>query len=141
MLNQKALPLIKMASLAGYGIIARMPLQFGLLTGKFDEGAFFPDNDHRKNRLTAEVIAASNAALEPAWQLCKKYGVTKTQLALSYVLSYTEVSTIIPGIRTAEHAERNTTGLVPLEEADRRLIESYGETSFVPVMKMIEGQG
>jgi aryl-alcohol dehydrogenase-like predicted oxidoreductase len=122
-LNQKALPLIKKASTEGYGIIARMPLQFGLLTGKFDHGVSFPDNDHRKNRLTKEIVETANTALEPVWQLCKKYGIYKTQLALSYILSYNEISTIIPGIRTAAHAESNTTGLVKLETADIELIE------------------
>src|SRR6185369_1763688 len=46
-LNQKALPVLEKANVNGYGIIARMPLQFGLLTGKFDVGSSFPVNDHR----------------------------------------------------------------------------------------------
>lgn len=140
-LNQKALTVIKKASAEGYGIIARMPLQFGLLTGKFDHGFSFPDNDHRKNRLTKEIVETANTELEPVWQLCKKYGVNKTQLSLSYILSYDEVSTIIPGIRTAAHAEMNTTGLVRLDNADRELIEQLGATHFVPVMEMIQKQG
>ena len=140
-LNQKALPIIKKASSEGYGIIARMPLQFGLLTGKFDKEISFPENDHRKNRLTKQVVDTANTALEPVWQLCKKYGVNKTQLALSYILSYDEVSTIIPGIRTAAHAESNTTGLVRLDPSDRDMIEQLGNTNFVPVMEMIQRQG
>ncbi|MGZ8511303.1 MAG: aldo/keto reductase [Chitinophagaceae bacterium] len=140
-LNQKALAIIKNASLAGYGVIARMPFQFGLLTGKFDHGVSFPDNDHRKNRLTGEVVETANTALEPVWQLCKKYGINKTQLALSYILSYDEVSTIIPGIRTTTHAEQNTSGFIRLENADRELIEQLGTTAFVPVMEMIQRQG
>jgi aryl-alcohol dehydrogenase-like predicted oxidoreductase len=140
-LNQKALTVIKKASAEGYGIIARMPLQFGLLTGKFDHGLSFPDNDHRKNRLTKEIVETANAVLKPVWQLCKKYAVNKTQLSLSYILSYDEVSTIIPGIRTAAHAEMNTTGLVRLDKADRELIEQLGATHFVPVMEMIQKQG
>ncbi len=140
-LNQKALPIIRKAAAQGYGIIARMPLQFGLLTGKFDNGVSFPENDHRKNSLTQQVIETANTALEPVWQLCKKYKITKTQLALSYILSYDEVSTIIPGIRTAAHAESNTTGLVKLERQDRNLIERLGSTHFTQVMEMIQRQG
>ena len=93
-----------------------MPLQFGLLTGKFDQEISFPDNDHRKNRLTKEIIETTNTAAEPVWLLCKKYGVNKTQLSLSYILSYDEVSTIIPGILTATHAEMNTMGMVRLDK-------------------------
>ncbi|MBC7948320.1 MAG: aldo/keto reductase, partial [Chitinophagaceae bacterium] len=92
-LNQKALDLVKRASVNGYGIIARMPLQFGLLTGKFDSGVSFHDNDHRKNRLIPNVVESANEALKPVWGLSKKYNCTKLQLALSYVLSYPEVST------------------------------------------------
>ncbi|MDX1544557.1 MAG: aldo/keto reductase, partial [Christiangramia sp.] len=100
-LNQTAVPLLKNASDAGYGIIARMPLQFGLLTGKFDSGAEFPSNDHRKGRLTKEVIYIYREAMEPVWKLCDKYDIGKTQLALSFILGFKEVSVVIPGIRTA----------------------------------------
>ncbi|HYM94489.1 MAG TPA: aldo/keto reductase [Chitinophagaceae bacterium] len=141
LLNQKALPLLKKAFGAGNGIIARMPLQFGLLTGKFDEKAIFSVNDHRKNRLTKEVITAVNLALQPVWDLCKKYGVNKTQLALSYILSYPEVSTIIPGIRTARHAEENTKGFVQLSAEDIKMIEELGRTDLVAVMELIQKQG
>lgn len=141
LLNQYALPVVHKAAAAGYGIIARMPLQFGLLTGKFDQGASFAENDHRKNRLTDAVIFACAGALQPVWSLCEKYGLTKTQLALSYILSYPEVSTVIPGIRTAAHVEANTTGLITLDPDDRQMIERAGTTSFVQVMELIRAQG
>lgn len=141
LINQKALPVLKKAAAKDYGIIARMPLQFGLLTGKFDKQAEFPDNDHRKNRLTKEIIGAALKATEPVWQLCKKYNCTKTQLALSYILSYPEVSVIIPGIRTPEHVTLNTEGLFLLEPADPAFIENLGNTSFVSLMEMIQRQG
>lgn len=140
-INQKALPLMKTAAAKGYGIIARMPLQFGLLTGKFDEQVSFTENDHRKNRLTKEVIDAALLATEPVWQLCKKYNCTKTQLALSYLLSYPEVSTIIPGIRTPEQVQLNTKGLFVLDDADQQIIETLGSTSFVGLMELIRKQG
>jgi aryl-alcohol dehydrogenase-like predicted oxidoreductase len=141
LINQKALPILKKAAAQGYGIIARMPLQFGLLTGKFDKQAEFPGNDHRKNRLTKEIIDATLKATEPVWQLCKKYNCTKTQLALSYILSHPEVSVIIPGIRTPEHVQLNTEGLFLLEQADRVFIENLGSTSFVSLMDVIQRQG
>jgi aryl-alcohol dehydrogenase-like predicted oxidoreductase len=141
LLNQKTLPLLKKSADNGYGVIVRMALQFGLLTGKFDKEVNFSPNDHRKNRLTKEVIDVSNRSLEPVWILCKKYNCTKTQLALSYILSYSEVSTIIAGIRTAEQVQLNTTGLFPLDQPDMEMIESLGETDFVQVMKLIQQQG
>ena len=140
-LNQRALPVMQRANRNGYGVIVRMPLQFGLLTGKFDIDSTFPGNDHRHNRLTKEVILNSNEALKPVWELCKKYSMTNTQLALSYVLSYPEVSTIIPGIRTPEHVTGNTKGLIRLDDADLEMIEDLGKTSFVSVMELIQKQG
>lgn len=140
-LNQKALPLVKRAAANGYGIIARMPLQFGLLTGKFNNDVSFAENDHRKNRLPAEVIEAANTALQPVWELCNKYNCTKTQLALSYILSYPEVSTVIPGIRTVAQAAQNTSGLFRLGQKDRQLIEDLGVNDFTAVMKLIQQQG
>jgi aryl-alcohol dehydrogenase-like predicted oxidoreductase len=140
-LNQKALPLLKKANEMGYGIITRMPLQFGLLTGKFDKDFSFAENDHRKKRLTKEVIDACAKALEPVWSLCKKYQCTKTQLALSYTLSYQEVSTIIPGIRTPQHVIDNTSGLFKLDQEDINLIEQLGISDFFTMMELIQRQG
>lgn len=124
MINQKALPLLKRAADAGYGIIARMPLQFGMLTGKFDKGAEFPENDHRSKRLTAEVIDAYNESMEEVWSLCEKYNLSKTELAMSFILSHPEVSTVISGIRTAEQAEKNTRGITQLQEEDLQMIKN-----------------
>jgi aryl-alcohol dehydrogenase-like predicted oxidoreductase len=132
---------LKRSSEDGYGVIVRMALQFGLLTGKFDKESNFSANDHRKNRLTKDVIDASNNALTPVWALCKKYNCSKTQLALSYILSYPEISTIIAGIRTADQVQLNTTGLFQLERDDRSLIEQLGAKDFVQVMNLIQKQG
>jgi aryl-alcohol dehydrogenase-like predicted oxidoreductase len=132
---------LKKANEKGYGIIARMPLQFGLLTGKFNAESRFPDNDHRRSRLTKEVILKTTKALEPVWELCNKCRITKAQLALSYVLSHREISTIIPGIRTPEHVEQNTNGLIRLDDEDLKMIESLGQTDFVSVLDLIKQQG
>ena len=141
LLNQKTLPLLKRSAEDGYGVIVRMALQFGLLTGKFDKEAIFSANDHRKARLTKEVIDVSNKALEPVWTLCNKYNCTKTQLALSYILSYPEVSTIIAGIRTEEQVQLNTTGSFRLNKEDMQLIERLGQNDFITVMNLIQQLG
>lgn len=138
LVNQKALPVIRSAAAAGYGIIARMPLQFGLLTGKFDNESDFPVTDHRRNRLTKEVISIAGETLEPVWALCKKYNVSKTQLALSYVLSHPEVSTVIPGIRTPGQAVSNTTGMIKLDSEDLAVIEGLNLDG---LMELIKKQG
>lgn len=140
-INQRGLEIIKKAAAKGYGIIARMPLQFGLLSGKFTEATTFPETDHRHNRLTPDVIKEANEALKPVWQLCAHYGITETQLALSYILSYSEVSTVIPGIRTKAHVQQNTTGLVSLDKQDMDRIEKLGTTTMAQLMDTIERKG
>lgn len=140
-INQKALGIARQAAANGYGVIARMPLQFGLLAGKFSADIKFPVTDHRHNRLTPEIIEGANNALEPVWKLCSKYNISKAQLAISYVKSYTEVSTVIPGIRTKEHVMANTHNLVQLPAEDLRWIESYASTALGPFMAAIEKQG
>lgn len=141
LVNQRALPLIKKAAAQGYGIIARMPLQFGLLTGKFAADSQFDVTDHRHNRLTPKIINSSNEALVNVWELCNKYQVSKTQLALSYILSYSEVSTVIPGIRTPEHVRLNTSGLVKISNEDRDMIEREGQGVLAELLVLIEKQG
>ena len=140
-INQRALPIIKQAAAKGYGVIARMPLQFGLLTGKFSDASTFDKTDHRQSRLTKEIISKSAIALEPVWSLCEKYKITKVQLALSYVLSYPQVSVVIPGIRTKEQVLANIEGLVQLQKEDVAFIESFSSTNFFQLMELIKKQG
>ncbi|HET9055820.1 MAG TPA: aldo/keto reductase [Chitinophagaceae bacterium] len=140
-INQKALPLLEVSKQNGYGIVIRMGLQFGLLTGKFNSNTRFANDDHRASRLTKEVIDITNNAISPIWELCKKYNCSKTQLALSYLLSYKEVSTVIVGIRTTEQVNINTTGLFILEDVDIKMIELLGTTTLVNVMNVIQKQG
>ena len=91
--------------------------------------------------MTKPVIESANKGLGPVWELCKKYNCTKIQLALSYILSYAEVTTVIPGIRTVTQAKENTSGLFPLSPEDRLLIEELGKTDLKDVMKLIQQQG
>jgi aryl-alcohol dehydrogenase-like predicted oxidoreductase len=118
LINQRGLPIIRRAGEAGFGIIARMPLQFGLLTGKFDKSTRFPENDHRAFRLPPDLLADALDALEPVWQLGKKYELDKTGLAMSFILSIPEVSTVIPGIKTAAQAESNAGSIKKLAPED-----------------------
>jgi aryl-alcohol dehydrogenase-like predicted oxidoreductase len=140
-LNQKALSLMKTAAALGYGIIARMPLQFGLLTGKFDNGFKFSENDHRKGRLTENIINETNRALEPLWQLCTKYNCTKTTLALSFILHYNQITTIIPGIRNVEQVNSNTMPIIQFDMVDIMMLEKLGENECNAVMELIKLQG
>lgn len=129
-INQRGLAIIRKAGGMGYGIIARMPLQFGLLTGKFSKGTRFARNDHRVFRLPPELLSELLDALEPVWPLAIKYGISKTSLAMSYILSQPEVTTVIPGIKTTTQAEANVQDIVLLEKEDLKWLDELFHSSF-----------
>jgi aryl-alcohol dehydrogenase-like predicted oxidoreductase len=112
------------AAEAGVGIIARVPLASGLLSGKYDEHTEFAASDHRSFNRHGEAfdvgetfsgvpfevgVAAARevAALTPA-------GATTAQLALRWIIDQPGVSTVIPGARNAEQARGNAdAALIP----------------------------
>ena len=142
LINQKALPIMDEANKNGFGIIARMPLQFGLLTGKFNENATFAKDDHRNFRLTKEILSKTNSILEnKVWSLCEKYNISKTSLALSFILSFESVSTVIPGIRTSQHAIDNTKDITQLEKDDVDFLKDLYNSDWKEVVEMMEELG
>ncbi|MES2372463.1 MAG: aldo/keto reductase [Bacteroidota bacterium] len=142
LINQKALPILSRAAEKGYGVIARMPLQFGLLSGNIKPGTVFSNDDHRSYRVTPAITEATLKILkDEVWPLCTKYQTTEAGLALSYILSYPEISTVIPGIRTPKHVSLNTDHLVLLETADKKHLQNLYQTHWQSVMEMMEKQG
>lgn len=136
-LNQRALPLLNKASSAGYGIIARMPLQFGLLTGKITEDTRFDTSDHRSFRLTPAILKKIIPSLSLVREMAAGYGVSQAAFALSFVLSFSEISTVIPGIRTPEQARENAGFIVSLSEEDKkRLVSEYKRTYSIILEEM-----
>lgn len=142
LINQKALPIMEHAEKNGYGVIARMPLQFGLLSGKIQSNTVFGKDDHRSYRLVPTIIEAVLIKLrQHVWPLLEKYQTTEAGLALSYILSYPTISTVIPGIRTVEHVAWNTQHIVSLEPADQLYLQSLYEKEWLSIMDLMEKQG
>ncbi|HWS57628.1 MAG TPA: aldo/keto reductase, partial [Actinotalea sp.] len=112
---------------AGVGIIARVPLASGLLTGRFDATTTFAADDHRLYNRTGAffdvgetfagvpydvgVVAAQEVArFTPA-------GATTAQLALRWIIDQPGVTTVIPGASRPEQARANAmaAALAPLD--------------------------
>lgn len=130
-INQKSLEeVIPLAKEKNYGIIARMPLQFGLLTGKFDENTRFSQDDHRSFRLNPELLKTALQEIQPFFELVKKYNVDPGLFALSFVLNHKEVSTAIPGIRTVQQAQLNSRELIMIEEKDMEYFHQLWKEKF-----------
>ncbi|GGF28415.1 aldo/keto reductase [Subtercola lobariae] len=105
------------ARAAGVGIIARVPLASGLLTGKYSEQTVFAENDHRNyNRdgsafdvgetfSGVEYTAGLAAARE--FGALVAAGISPATAALAWVAQQPGVSTVIPGARNPGQAEAN----------------------------------
>ena len=119
-----------------------MPLQFGLLTGKFSADANFNPDDHRSFSFNKEILSGSLQILEEKiWPLCNKYNISKTSFALSYILSYNAISTVIPGIRTPQQVIDNTSCLIKLSGEDLAFIEKVYTDQFAGIVNLMEKQG
>jgi aryl-alcohol dehydrogenase-like predicted oxidoreductase len=140
-INQRAAPLLERASVLGYGIIARMPLQFGLLTGKFSRETKFAADDHRSTRLRPEVLSPALDCLEELWPMADKYKISRTALSISFAASFSEVSTVIPGIRTPGQAEADTAGNVQLSAEDMEFIRGLYRHRFSALVDLMQQSG
>ena len=129
-INQRSLKLIQSSSEKGYGIIARIPLQFGLLTGKFSKSTTFENNDHRSFRLKPDFLSELLDSLNDVWQIADKYNTDKTTFALSFILNHSGVSTVIPGIKTPEQAEKNSKPIVEISKSDLDYLHKLFEIKF-----------
>ncbi|MEX2567374.1 MAG: aldo/keto reductase [Cyclobacteriaceae bacterium] len=134
-MNQEALPIVERATGSGHGVIARMPFQFGLLTGKFSKASRFPSDDHRRFRLPPDLLGKYLDTLEPVWKLAEKYEISQAQLALSFILGVEGISTVIPGIRTPEQAIENSAGTVRLSKEDQAYLQSLYLSEFKALIK------
>ncbi len=129
-INQRSLKLIETASQKGYGIIARIPLQFGLLTGKFTKETRFNKDDHRSFRLKPEFLSELLDALEDVWKISDKYNIDKVTFALSFIMNHKGVSTVIPGIKTPEQAIKNTQPMIKISEEDLETLHQLFNKKF-----------
>jgi aryl-alcohol dehydrogenase-like predicted oxidoreductase len=142
LINQLAVPVMQRAGAKGYGIIARMPLQFGLLSGRIRPTDVFPPDDHRAKRLTPLIIQNTLDILRTEIvPMAKQYNTNIAGFALSFILGFPEVSTVIPGIRTVEQVKLNTNFLVKISEADHKYLQELYSRRWAEVIELIKKQG
>ncbi len=99
------------------GILARVPLSSGMLTGKMNRQTAFAANDHRHFNREGESFdkgetfsgidyEAQLAAVEQLRTLVPT-GMTMTQFALRWILMHEAVTAAIPGAKRVEQVEEN----------------------------------
>nr|WP_320022877.1 aldo/keto reductase [uncultured Draconibacterium sp.] len=130
--------LLPQAEAKGVGIIVRLPLASGLLTGKFSKNTTFEKNDHRNFNKDGEAFNVGETfaglpfekgvELADALRSFVPDGMNMVQLALRWILDHKAVSTIIPGASSPAQVTGNSAAsdLAPLTgELHANLSEFY----------------
>jgi aryl-alcohol dehydrogenase-like predicted oxidoreductase len=99
------------------GVIVRVPLASGLLTGALSEDSEFGADDHRNYNRDGEAFDVGETfagvpfedglAAADALETVVPDGVSLAQFTLRWILSFDAVSTIIPGSKTPAHIRDN----------------------------------
>jgi aryl-alcohol dehydrogenase-like predicted oxidoreductase len=99
---------LPLAQKKNFGIIARVPLYYGILTGKFKADTKFPAVDHRSHTLPPEAMRELAPRAEKLRKLAS-HGREQdfARWSLKFVLAHPAVSTVIPGARNPKQAEAN----------------------------------
>jgi aryl-alcohol dehydrogenase-like predicted oxidoreductase len=129
------------AAAAGVGIIARVPLASGLLTGKYDETTTFAADDHRTYNRHGEAFDVGETFAGVPYEVGVRAarevatftpaGATTAQLALRWIIDQPGVSTVIPGASRPEQARANAgaADLAPLDAATLAGLEAIYDSS------------
>ena len=119
----------------GVGILARVPLASGMLTGKMSAQTSFSDDDHRKFNRHGESFdkgeTFSGVDYDTALQAVEEIralvpaGATMAQYALRWILMFEAVSCAIPGAKRPAQVDDNVnaSALPALATAEMRQIE------------------
>ncbi len=125
---------------SGIGIIVRLPLASGLLTGKYSATDTFPENDHRNFNANGECFNVGETfagipfakGVDLAATVATIAGTHEPEalaaFAIRWILDFPEVSTVIPGSKSAAQSKANCRAatLPPLsQEIHSQLREFY----------------
>jgi aryl-alcohol dehydrogenase-like predicted oxidoreductase len=139
----------KQAAKKNVGIIVRVPLASGLLSGRYGRKTVFGPEDHRNfNRDGARFDKGETFSGIPYETGLKAVDELKTlfpgvdnlaPVALRWILDYPEVSTVIPGASKSEHLVSNISAasLKPINQKTRRKIDDIYRRSIQPLVHQL----
>ena len=129
----------KRAGEKNVGIITRVPLASGLLTGKFTKSTEFEEDDHRNFNREGEVFDKGETfsgidyelgleAVEELKKVFPKY-TNLAPIAIKWILMNKNVSCVIPGASKVEHVKNNVTAseLPPISKDKMEKVEEIYE--------------
>ncbi len=110
--QEPAAQLLPVAAETGTGVIVRVGLDEGSLTGKYDAGHRFPESDFRHRFFAGDRMQRTAQRIDEIRADVEHFGLTEqytlADVALKFVLARDEVSTVIAGMRNVEQVEMNT---------------------------------
>ena len=111
----------------GVGIIVRVPLASGWLTGKYSAETAFPQDDHRSQTYPMSRCVKMAAKVGRLGFLLEEAS-TLTEGSLRFALAHPAVSTVIPGAKTPDQVVENVkaSGNPLSEDTIRRLRTTFG---------------
>lgn len=89
------------------GVLARVPLASGLLSGKHQQLIAFPAEDVRSEKYGPDRIKALQAEIDHIIRTELPEGASLPEYALAWCLAHTAVSSVIPGSKTVDHVIAN----------------------------------
>jgi aryl-alcohol dehydrogenase-like predicted oxidoreductase len=140
------------AAEAGVGIIVRVPLASGLLSGKYDASTTFAADDHRSFNRDGSAFDVgetfSGVDYETGLVAAKEFGdlvraeaadgTSSAQAAIAWLWQHEAVSSVIPGARNVDQARSNAAaGRVPplgqaFDEGVRRIYDTHLRAAIHP---------
>jgi len=102
------------AHAAGVGVIARVPLKRGLLSGRFDEHWTFEEGDRRSQMFSPEKLPALVGQVRQIEAAVGDFRRPLAEVAVRFCVSNPHIAVTIPGIRTPAQATANATACEPL---------------------------
>jgi aryl-alcohol dehydrogenase-like predicted oxidoreductase len=135
---------LREAAARGVGVIVRVPLASGLLSGKYTAETTFGADDHRTFNRRGESFDVGETfagvpyevgldAVEELRPVVRE-GATMAQFALRWILMHDAVSTVIPGARNPEQAQANVAAasLAPLDASTMEHVAAVYEQRIAP---------
>jgi aryl-alcohol dehydrogenase-like predicted oxidoreductase len=128
------------------GILARLPLSSGMLTGKMSKESTFASDDHRSFNRRGEAFDVGETfsgidfetGLKAVEELRKAVseGMTMAQFALRWILMHEAVTCTIPGGKKVSQVEDNARAaeFAPLDEATMNAVRDLYESKIKPLV-------
>jgi aryl-alcohol dehydrogenase-like predicted oxidoreductase len=114
LLEQEPAEVFAKAKTAGVGVISRVPLKRGFLSGRFEETHTFAEQDMRSRVLSPENMRKYRLRLDRLREVAEELGRPAAEVAIRFCVSNPSVATVIPGIRTSQQARENAAAWKPL---------------------------